>query len=478
MSFSWFIGLHVPILYTLCTGNTTLARSMWPASFFDDQPTDDVSSMAPIASHPQPHSRWYPALFFALLTLTCMMYFTAALSYPGYVDEEYRRRKADGGAHSRDRDGYARVDAAEAAESKNDDVRIDMRSTVRRIMVDDGSIDPNVAPSSTRLPSPSIPASAVGEASEAELSIGCAPPVALPLLESLGLSRAQIHAADQTGDLEAPDALPDQTAEPLPGEDEYARLTTNSSSEIELGNSNRSGPAINAAAAVSSSNSVPTTTTTTRIPSAFGIHAVPSPSTSSGYCNMCRLVRPARSKHCYKCRHCVCKFDHHCPFIANCIGANNHRYFLIYLWCQVATMMWAMTLNTEPYLYAYTTKSFYAHAAIMIIMIGQLMVSSMLWSAAHEYLPMRGFAVWIGGHRADVAIGRLFALCSVCSMFHSWLALTNQTTYQVIKMQDSAMAQSPQAVAARRMQRRQRNRQAGGEEVKTVWSVHAYILCR
>lgn len=48
-------------------------------------------------------------------------------------------------------------------------------------------------------------------------------------------------------------------------------------------------------------------------------------------CPDCKIYRPPRSRHCQCCDRCVSKFDHHCPWVMNCIGASNLGLFYVYI---------------------------------------------------------------------------------------------------------------------------------------------------
>eukprot|EP00889_Picochlorum_renovo_P003703 jgi/Picre1/30733/NNA_006094.t1 len=81
-----------------------------------------------------------------------------------------------------------------------------------------------------------------------------------------------------------------------------------------------------------------------RAPRTFD-HQVNGYTITTKFCSTCYHYRPPRCSHCAVCDNCVDKFDHHCPWVGNCIGRRNYRTFFLFISGSTILCMWVIIVS-------------------------------------------------------------------------------------------------------------------------------------
>ncbi|MCL4128642.1 UNVERIFIED_CONTAM: hypothetical protein GTU68_010469 [Idotea baltica] len=133
------------------------------------------------------------------------------------------------------------------------------------------------------------------------------------------------------------------------------------------------------------------------------------------YCFTCKIFRPPRASHCSICDNCVEKFDHHCPWVGNCVGKRNYRYFYLFL---------------------------VSLAFLCVFILSSVIAHLVLYMGETDDGKERSFMDAVQGNPASVIEGIIcfFAVWSIFGLagFHTYLTTSNQTTNEDIKGSFSA----------------------------------------
>ncbi|CAD6576026.1 MAG: palmitoyltransferase for Vac8p [Alectoria sarmentosa] len=116
----------------------------------------------------------------------------------------------------------------------------------------------------------------------------------------------------------------------------------------------------------------------------------------SRFCKKCKARKPDRAHHCSTCGRCVLKMDHHCPWLATCVGLRNYKAFLLFLiytsiyswvcFAVTSTWLWSEVFSDAEYMESLMPIN-YVLLCVISGIIGLVLTGFTIW---HFSLAYRG----------------------------------------------------------------------------------------